>query len=100
MERRVAGADGPVGNARLARGIGDVGDHPVGEYRQALDRHAPVGLRRKLDRELSIGIGGGAAAQNPGRAAIERDPRKEPAAPGGEPHLSLDPVTDLRAGHW
>ena len=99
LQRRVTGADGPVGGARLTRGIGDVGDHPVGEHRQAVDRHATVGLRRKLHREVSIGIGRGAAPQNPGRAAFKRDPRKEPAAPERKPHLSLDPVADLRAGH-
>ena len=100
LERRVTGTDGPVGGARLARRIGNVGDHPVGEHRQALNRHAPVGLRRKLDGEVSVGIGRGAAAQNPGRARVKRDPGEEPSAPGGEPHLPLDPVADLRAGHW
>ena len=99
MKRREAGADGPVGGARLTRGIGDVGDHPVGEHRQAVDRHTPVGLCWKLDGELSIGIGRGAAPQNPGRAAVERKPREEPATPGGKAHLSLDPVADLRAGY-
>ena len=97
LKRREAGVHGPVGGTRLTGGIGDVGDHSVGEHRQAVDRHTAVGLRRKLDGELSVGIGRGAAAGDPGRAAFEREPGEEPAAPGGKAHLPLDPIADLRS---